>query len=127
MPSPVIAEVGTTVWRPPYAPISLGALAGRINEPTRVSVLQPWHEANGATPILAGQWVRPEHYGDPAAEVRAPKSRRRLPETLAIEQLDRLLDAKVAEGRPLTLDAVNARPLPVRLRDGVARLFSPYL
>ena len=65
-----IAEVGTTVWRPPYAPISLGALAGRINEPTRVSVLQPWHEANGATPILAGQWVRPEHYGDPAAEVR---------------------------------------------------------
>ena len=44
-----IAEVGTTVWRPPYAPISLGALAGRINEPTRVSVLQPWHEANGAT------------------------------------------------------------------------------
>jgi len=65
-----IAEVGTTVWRPPYAPISLGALAGRINEPTRVSVLQPWHEANGASPILAGQWVRPEHYGDPAGEVR---------------------------------------------------------
>ena len=65
-----ITEVGTTVWRPPYAPISLGALAGRINEPTRVSVLQPWHEANGATPILAGQWVRPEHYGDPAGEVR---------------------------------------------------------
>ena len=69
-----IAEVGTTVWRPPYAPISLGALAGRINEPTRVSVLQPWHEANGATPILAGQWVRPEHYGDPAAEVRNTRS-----------------------------------------------------
>ena len=44
-----------------------------------------------------------------------------------VAELDRLLDAKVAEGRPLTLDAVNARPLPVRLRDGVARLFSPYL
>ena len=65
-----IAEVGTTVWRPPYAPISLGALAGRIHEPVRVSTVQPWHEANGATPILAGAWVRPEHYGDPAAEVR---------------------------------------------------------
>jgi len=65
-----IADVGTTVWRPPYAPISLGALAGRINEPTRRSVIQPWHEANGATPILAGQWVRPDHYGEPAAEVR---------------------------------------------------------
>jgi len=65
-----IAEVGTTVWRPPYAPISLGALAGRINEPKRVSTIQPWHEANGATPILAGQWVRPDHYGNPAEEVR---------------------------------------------------------
>ena len=54
-----IAEVGTTVWRPPYAPISLGALAGRINEPTRVSVLQPWHEANGATPSWPGSGCAP--------------------------------------------------------------------
>ena len=65
-----ISQVGTTVWRPPYAPISLGALAGRIFEPVRVSSIQPWHEANNATPILAGAWVRPEHYGNPAAEVR---------------------------------------------------------
>ena len=65
-----IADVGTTVWRPPFVPITLGALAGRIFEPTRVSSIQPWHEARGATPILAGQWIRPEHYGDPAAEVR---------------------------------------------------------
>ena len=65
-----IAEVGTTVWRPPYAPITLGALAGRVFEPVRVSSIQPWHEANGATFMLAGQWVRPDHYGNPAAEVR---------------------------------------------------------
>ena len=44
-----------------------------------------------------------------------------------VAELDRLLDAKVASGRQLTLDAVNARPLPMRLRDGIARLFSPYL
>ncbi len=65
-----IGDVGTTVWRPPFAPITLGALGGRIFEPTRVSSIHPWHEANGMTPILAGQWIRPEHYGDPAAEVR---------------------------------------------------------
>ncbi len=65
-----IAEVGTTVWRPPYAPITLGALAGRIFEPVRVSSIQPWHERNDAVPILAGAWIRPEHYGDAAAEVR---------------------------------------------------------
>ena len=64
-----IAEVGTTIWRPPYAPITLGALGGRIFEPERVSSIHSWHKANGAKPILAGQWIRPEHYGDPIAEV----------------------------------------------------------
>jgi sarcosine oxidase subunit alpha len=65
-----IGEVGTTVWRPPYAPISLGALAGRPLEPVRYSSMQPWHEAHGAKPLVAGQWIRPDHYGDPEAEVR---------------------------------------------------------
>ncbi len=65
-----IAETGTTVWRPPYVPISLGALAGRLHAPVRYSPMQPWHEARGAVPLVAGQWVRPEHYGDPGAEVR---------------------------------------------------------
>ncbi|MCP5029787.1 MAG: FAD-dependent oxidoreductase [Actinomycetia bacterium] len=64
-----IAEVGTTTWRPPFAPITLGALAGRVFEPTRVSSIQPWHDAHGAVPIVAGQWIRPDHYGDPQAEV----------------------------------------------------------
>jgi len=65
-----IAEVGTTVWRPPYAPVTMGALGGRLFEPVRVSSVHPWHEANGATFMLAGQWIRPDHYGDPAGEVR---------------------------------------------------------
>ncbi len=69
-----IAETGTTVWRPPYAPISLGALAGRIHEPVRYSPMQPWHEAHGARPLVAGQWIRPEHYGDPEAEVASVRS-----------------------------------------------------
>ena len=38
-----------------------------------------------------------------------------------------LIDAKRKTARPVTLAEVNGRPLPVRLRDGVARLFSPYL
>ncbi|MEP7021790.1 MAG: glycine cleavage T C-terminal barrel domain-containing protein, partial [Pseudonocardiales bacterium] len=65
-----IAELGTTVWRPPYAPISLGALAGRNHEPVRYSPMQSWHEAHGAAPLIAGQWIRPDHYGDPQAEAR---------------------------------------------------------
>ena len=42
-------------------------------------------------------------------------------------RLDRILDDRVAAARPLTLDALARRPLAVRLRDGIARLGSPYL
>lgn len=66
-----LLETSTTTWRPPYAPIRLGTLAGRRYEPVRYSTIEPWHEAHGAKPLVAGQWIRPEHYGDPAAEVRA--------------------------------------------------------
>ena len=65
-----LADIGGTTWRPPYAPVTLGALAGRRFEPKRVSPIQPWHEQAGARPLVAGQWIRPEHYGDPAGEVR---------------------------------------------------------
>jgi sarcosine oxidase subunit alpha len=64
-----IEETGTTVWRPPYSPITLGALAGRNFEPVRYSPMQPWHERRGAKPLVAGAWIRPDHYGDPASEV----------------------------------------------------------
>ncbi len=69
-----LLETATTTWRPPYAPIRLGTLAGRKYEPVRYSAIQDWHEAYGYTPILAGQWVRPDHYGDPAAEVNAVRN-----------------------------------------------------
>ena len=69
-----IQEVGTTVWRPPYAPVSLGALAGRIHEPQRVSPMHRWHVVHRAKPLLAGQWIRPEHYGNPLEEVTNTRS-----------------------------------------------------
>jgi cardiolipin synthase len=42
-------------------------------------------------------------------------------------ELDGLIRERIARARPLTLAEVDGRPLPIRLRDGVARLFSPYL
>jgi sarcosine oxidase, subunit alpha len=65
-----IADTGTTTWRPPYVPVTLGALAGQVHEPARYSPMQPWHEAHDATPLIAGAWIRPDRYGDAAAEVR---------------------------------------------------------
>ncbi|MBP2368961.1 2Fe-2S iron-sulfur cluster-binding protein [Pseudonocardia parietis] len=83
-----IAETGTTTWRPMYAPVTLGALAGRVPEPVRHSPMQPWHERHDAAPLVAGQWIRPEHYGDPAAEVRAVRERVGLIDVTPIGKLD---------------------------------------
>ena len=42
-------------------------------------------------------------------------------------QLNQIVDRKAAAARPLTLQEINSRSLPIRLRDGLARLASPYL
>ncbi len=42
-------------------------------------------------------------------------------------RLHALVDAKIATSRQLRLDALLDRPLPIKLRDGFARLCSPYL
>ena len=42
-------------------------------------------------------------------------------------RMQQLVRARIAESRPVTLADVNARPLPIKLRDGVTRLFAPYL
>jgi heterotetrameric sarcosine oxidase alpha subunit len=69
-----LPAAGTTTYRPPYTPVSIGALAGRHTgtrfRPTRRSPLHDWHVANGAVMIEAGSWLRPWYYrwaGDSAA------------------------------------------------------------
>jgi len=58
-----IPSVGTTTFRPPYHPISLGAIGGEaraeIFQPLRRTPLHDWHEANGAVFEPVGQWRRP--------------------------------------------------------------------
>lgn len=46
---------------------------------------------------------------------------------LLARQMDAVAVARIAQGRRVTLEEVDARPLPVKLRDGLARLVSPYL
>jgi sarcosine oxidase subunit alpha len=66
-----IADTGTTTWRPVHVPVTLGGLAGPAAEPVRHSPIRLAHERLGARPLVAGQWIRPDHYGDPQAEARA--------------------------------------------------------
>ena len=81
-------QIGTTVWRPPFVPITLGALGGRGFENTRFSPMQPWHEAHNARPLVAGDWIRPEHYGDPAAEVNNVRANVGLIDVTPLGKLD---------------------------------------
>jgi sarcosine oxidase subunit alpha len=70
-----MAEAGTTTFRPPYLPVSIGALAGRNTRhhfrPVRRSPLHTWHVANGASLIEAGPWLRAWHYAWAGADVGA--------------------------------------------------------
>jgi cardiolipin synthase len=43
------------------------------------------------------------------------------------QQLEALVASKLKAARPVTLAEVDGRPLPARLRDGLARLLTPYL
>jgi sarcosine oxidase subunit alpha len=65
------ASIGTTTARPPWAPVSLGLLAGRGHEPAKRTSIHHRHKELGATIMWTGDWRRPHSYGDPAAEVRA--------------------------------------------------------
>jgi len=42
-------------------------------------------------------------------------------------RLDDMITDRIAVSRQVTLEEVDSRRLPIRLRDGIARLFSPYL
>ncbi|HMC65503.1 MAG TPA: FAD-dependent oxidoreductase [Gemmataceae bacterium] len=66
-----IAAIGTTTARPPAVPVEMGLLAATSHHPVRRTPLHHSHEAAGAQWMDAGQWKRPESYGDPAGEVRA--------------------------------------------------------
>ncbi len=62
--------IGTTTARPPWAPVSLGLLAGRGHEPVKRTTIHHRHEELGATIVWAGAWKRAHSYGDAAAEAR---------------------------------------------------------
>ena len=61
-----IPQVGTTTFRPPYTPISMGSIAGEaraeIFQPLRRTPMHAWHEENGAYWEPVGHWRRPYCY-----------------------------------------------------------------
>jgi methylglutamate dehydrogenase subunit C len=61
-----IPETGTTTFRPPYTPVTIGALVGHLHgqhfHATRRSPIHDWHTENGAVMADVGAWKRPWYY-----------------------------------------------------------------
>ena len=61
-----IPAVGTTTFRPPYTPVTFGAVAGRdigaLADPVRTTPMHRWHVNAGAVFEDVGQWKRPFYY-----------------------------------------------------------------
>ncbi|RNI18693.1 sarcosine oxidase subunit alpha family protein [Paracoccus pantotrophus] len=81
-----IPATGTTTFRPPYTPLTLGTIAGEargeIFQPLRKTPMHGWHESRGAFFEPVGHWRRPycypkagESHGDAVArEIRAVRA-----------------------------------------------------
>jgi sarcosine oxidase subunit alpha len=61
-----LPDVGTTVFRPPYTPVSIGAFAGRSRgrefRPYRLTPSHKWAEEQDAVFVEAGNWLRAQWF-----------------------------------------------------------------
>lgn len=68
-----LPEIGVTTFRPPFAPVSIGALAGAERDhhllPTRRSPMHDALVAQGARMLETGLWLRPWFYPQGAEDV----------------------------------------------------------
>lgn len=74
-----IPQTGTTTFRPPYTPISMGAIAGEargeIFQPLRKTPMDGWHADNGAYFEPVGLWRRTYCYQRPGESVHDAANR----------------------------------------------------
>jgi sarcosine oxidase, subunit alpha len=73
------AEVGTTKFRPPFAPVTLGLLVGRrrgaLYRPLKRLPYEGWHRERGALFEQFGNWYRPAAYPLPGEDLESAAQR----------------------------------------------------
>ncbi|MFC5699631.1 sarcosine oxidase subunit alpha [Pseudomonas sp. GCM10022186] len=88
-----ITEMGTTMFRPNYTPVTFGAVAGRhcghLFEPKRYTAMHSWHLAQGAEFEDVGQWKRPWYFPKRGEDMHAAVAR----ECKAVRDSVGILDA----------------------------------
>jgi sarcosine oxidase subunit alpha len=86
-------ETGTTTFRPPYTPVTFGAMAGRdvgaLADPVRTAPLHDEHVAADAVFEDVGQWKRPRYYPRAGEDMEAAVAR----ECHAVRESLGMLDA----------------------------------
>ena len=74
-----IETVGTTTFRPPYTPVSLGVIAGdargSLFKPTRKTEIDGWSDSNGAHWEPVADWRRPFTYIKKGESIKAAVQR----------------------------------------------------
>lgn len=64
-----IEDTGTTIFRPPYSPVAIGAFAGRRRGkefyPTRYAPSHKWATEQGAVFVEVGMWYRAQWFPQP--------------------------------------------------------------
>lgn len=74
-----IPEVGLTTFRPPYTPVTFGAIVnharGPLFDPTRRTAIHPWAEAHGAVFEDVGQWKRAWYFPRAGEDMHAAVNR----------------------------------------------------
>jgi sarcosine oxidase subunit alpha len=87
-----MSSVGTTTFRPPYTPVTIGALAGRdigdLADPVRMTPIHAWHVEHGAKFEDVGQWKRPWYYPRPGETMHDAVNRECMATRNAIGILD---------------------------------------
>ncbi len=88
-----IPATGTTTFRPPYTPVTMGAVAGsfvdRFFDPIRRTPMHEWHEKAGCEWEDVGQWRRPWYYPKSGESMQNAVNR----ECLAVRNACGILDA----------------------------------
>ncbi len=87
-----IPQVGTTKFRPPYTPITMGAMAarsaGKLFSPLRHLPVHDWHHKHGGQMEDFGGWLRPFCYRQPGESEHDAITR----EVLAVRSAVGILD-----------------------------------
>ncbi len=88
-----VDEIGHTTFRPPYAPQTIGAIAGRsvdkLFDPVRKTSIHEWHVENKAVFEDVGQWKRPYYFPQNKEDIHQAVKR----ECLAVRNSLGILDA----------------------------------